>query len=102
VILCPFRAMTGWACPLCGSTRATVALVTGHPADAFHLNALYVALLPVVVYAVVAWWLSRRGRRPLPRVRVGPAGATALLVVSATFAVVRNVPAFHAWSSLPR
>ena len=37
---CPFRALTGWLCPLCGSLRALHALVHGAPRVALALNPL--------------------------------------------------------------
>src|ERR1700682_2774579 len=37
---CPFRALTGWLCPFCGSLRALRALVHGAPRLAFALNPL--------------------------------------------------------------
>ncbi len=48
---CPFRAMTGWSCPLCGSTRLGAALLHLHPAEAFSYNPLVfvgLALLPIL------------------------------------------------------
>jgi hypothetical protein len=100
VIICPFRAMTGLSCPLCGSTRATVQLLTGHPAHAFKLNALYVALLPLALYALVAKYGTRTGRWRLPELRMTRLTTWALLVVALGFAVVRNLPGLHAWSAL--
>ena len=37
---CPFRAVTGWLCPLCGSLRAVHALLHGAPRAALALNPL--------------------------------------------------------------
>jgi hypothetical protein len=37
---CPFHALTGWLCPLCGSLRAAHALLRGAPVAAFVLNPL--------------------------------------------------------------
>jgi hypothetical protein len=53
---CPFRAITGWLCPGCGSLRATHALLHGRVADAFGHNALLVTTLPVLGGV----WLHRR------------------------------------------
>lgn len=35
---CLFRELTGWKCPGCGSQTALMALIDGHPADAFRAN----------------------------------------------------------------
>src|SRR5260221_331534 len=35
---CPFRMITGWQCPGCGSTRACYQLLHLHPVAAFKLN----------------------------------------------------------------
>ena len=37
---CPFRGLTGWLCPLCGSLRAVHALLHGAPEAALALNPL--------------------------------------------------------------
>ena len=47
---CPFHALTGLWCPLCGGTRAVWAATHGHLGLMMHAN----ALLPVMVLAV-AW-----------------------------------------------
>ena len=93
---CPFRALTGWLCPLCGSLRAVHALVHGHIVDAFLLNP-FVFIIGVVSVATVSC-------RRLQPVRLKP-DATYLFVGSAfrrtdtivaaaaiVFTVVRNLP----------
>lgn len=57
--LCPLHALTGIPCPTCGMTRATTALLHGHPVEALAWNplatlamgaaALYVLYAAVVV-----------------------------------------------------
>lgn len=76
---CTFHAVTGWPCPTCGTTRATLKLLQGDLLSAFALNPLYflglVALVIFNVYAVVV--LTAR----LPRLRLGtlPPGSGQLL-----------------------
>ena len=49
---CMFRALTGFPCPGCGTTRACLAFLQGHVVDAFYFHPLFwlsVLLLPVVL-----------------------------------------------------
>ena len=48
---CPFRAVTGWDCPLCGGTRMGGALLRGDLPAAFAFNP--VALVGLVALALV-------------------------------------------------
>jgi uncharacterized membrane protein HdeD (DUF308 family) len=93
---CPFFAVTGWLCPLCGSLRAVHALLQGAPRTAWALNPMTTAGLLAGVAAVVAdaahpararclEWLARR---------CFSARALALVVF---FGVCRNVPTFAGW-----
>jgi hypothetical protein len=89
--LCPFRALTGLACPGCGGLRAVHALTHGHLAEAFGHNPLVVLLLPAVVLTwVLAVRRALRGRvlawRPTP-VHLSAAAAVVL-----AFTVLRNLP----------
>lgn len=83
VPLCPFHALTGWDCPLCGSLRAVDALVHGQFAAAAHDNVLLLAALPVLT---TLWW--KRPKR-MPRVAV-----VSVIVIAVTFTVLRNLPGF--------
>jgi hypothetical protein len=85
VPLCPFRALTGLSCPLCGGLRAVSELARGHLAAAARFNLLVVAAVPFVF----AWWLVwlRTGRRPgIPK----PVFA-AVVALAVVFTVVRNL-----------
>jgi hypothetical protein len=68
VLLCPFREMTGMACPTCGATRALIALLKGDVMTAFRMNPVVAAatsgLVPYLAYAVIAAAFG------LPRVRL--------------------------------
>ena len=50
-VACPFRALTGWDCPLCGGTRMGAALLHGDVVSAFLANPL--ALIGVVVVGLL-------------------------------------------------
>lgn len=56
---CPFRALTGVVCPLCGMTHATLALGAGDLGAAFAAHPLFFAVL-----GFTAWggWCLARGR----------------------------------------
>jgi len=97
--LCPFKAITGWDCPLCGGLRAVNDLGHGQLGDALHSNLFFVASIPMVV-ALWALWLGRSwsgDARPLVPARV----ARPLLVVAGgvllAFTVFRNTPWGSAW-----
>jgi Protein of unknown function (DUF2752) len=54
IILCPFRALTGYPCPGCGMTRAFSALAHGEPLRAI----LYNPLSPILFVAAILVWMS--------------------------------------------
>ena len=90
VPLCPFHALTGQSCPLCGGLRAVDALVHLQLPAAVHDNVLVLAGLPLLVF----WWLdtvlrarSGRARRTLSRRLIGTVVALAI-----AFTVLRNLP----------
>lgn len=88
---CPFLLVTGYYCPGCGMLRAVHALLHGDVGEALSLNALVVAMLPVLAY-LWAWRVVTAGRgRPRP----APAPAAAawgFLAIIAIFWIVRNLP----------
>lgn len=92
--LCPLRALTGLDCPFCGGLRAANDLSDLRVGDAFHSNALFVTLVPVLV-AAWAWWAWRSWRGGPVR---GPSGAPARVLwwsaaaVALAFTVFRNTP----------
>lgn len=88
---CPFLEATGHQCPLCGMTRATVALMNGDVAS-------YVAYQPfaLVVLAGLVWMLADSfgvARRPLLRWRRATrvAVGVAALGAFAVYALARNL-----------
>ncbi len=88
---CLFHALTGFYCPGCGTTRAFWYLVHGHPLRALGENALFMLLLPFVLYDLGAV-LTRRWNAISTRLR--PWSLWTLLAVVVLFTVLRNVPAF--------
>lgn len=58
---CPFRAITGWDCPLCGGTRMGDALLHLEIGAAFAFNPLAMVALIVVGSLGVAWTVQLAG-----------------------------------------
>jgi hypothetical protein len=89
---CPFRLVTGWQCPGCGSTRAFHQLLHGHFLAAFELNPLMVLTLPFLVYGLLGFTLSAITGQPQKRVFIPPFYLWAWLVLLIAFWVFRNTP----------
>jgi hypothetical protein len=74
VPMCPVAIVTGYPCPGCGLTRATMALLHGDLHEAMHLHPLAPVVSPLVggflAYAVLAYVVV--GRWPAVQ---GPAAA---------------------------
>lgn len=63
---CPFLALTGWQCPLCGATRMGAALLHLDPSAAFAANPLVLVVLGLL--AVLAGvWVAELGGGPAVR-----------------------------------
>jgi hypothetical protein len=97
---CPFRAITGWNCPLCGGTRMGEALLHGDVSAAFGFNP--VALIGLVVVGVlgVLWAVEAAGgpavrlpRALSMRIQLVPASLwlIAALVVAVVYTLARNL-----------
>jgi hypothetical protein len=88
---CPFLALTGLYCPLCGGLRAVHDLTRLDVVDALARNPLVVLALPVVMLFWFRWvrrTLTGQGRpRSLPSW-----WGWAVLAVLAVFWVARNLP----------
>ena len=97
---CPFLALTGWQCPLCGGTRMGGALLRGDLGSGFAANPLALVAVAVLVLLSVSWTVELLGGpalrppRPLaqPLQRV-PAPVWLVLgaVVAIVYAVLRNL-----------
>jgi hypothetical protein len=97
---CPFRAVTGWDCPLCGGTRMGDALLHGDVSAAFGFNPLAVVGLLVLGILGVLWAVEAAGgpavRLPRPLAdrlqRVRPSHwLVAGLVVAVIYTLARNL-----------
>jgi hypothetical protein len=87
---CPFRMLTGFTCPGCGSTRGLHRLLHGDVIAAFEFNPLMVLSLPFLLYALVRYTTAAVTGRPLQRYRLNAKYIWTLFVVIMSFWVFRN------------
>jgi hypothetical protein len=97
---CPFRAVTGWNCPLCGGTRMGDALLHLDVGTAFAYNPLAMIGLVVIGVLAVLWTVQLAGgpaiRLPVAvRDRLAGIGPITWLVAGligmAAYTVLRNL-----------
>jgi len=89
---CPFRLVTGWLCPGCGSTRACYELIHLHPIAAFKFNPLMVLTLPFIVYGLMGFSKSALTGQPQRRIFIPPLYLWAWLALLILFWIFRNTP----------
>ncbi|MEV0668002.1 DUF2752 domain-containing protein [Actinomadura luteofluorescens] len=89
---CPFLALTGFQCPGCGSMRTVHALAHGHLQEAFGLNVLTVAMLPVLAFFWLRWARARALDRPVRTKVAHPALIWVLFGAILLFWLIRNLP----------
>ncbi len=88
--VCLFHRTTGLLCPGCGGLRAIHQLLHGNVAAAFHLNALFVLSLPVLVF-VAARFLFLRLRGRAAAIEVRPFWIWTGFVLLVLFGIIRNL-----------
>ena len=89
--LCPFKAMIGLDCPLCGTTRAAHHLFRGNVIAALDFNAVFVLAAPILIWIAVA--VLRQGLGgAAPRVpHLRRPTVVTLVAAVLVFTVVRNL-----------
>jgi hypothetical protein len=95
---CPFRAVTGLPCPLCGGLRAVADLTHGQVHAALLSNALVVAGLVAATGLWAAWTVRRvRGSgAEEPPLRSSPWLGRVVAVAALLFCLLRWLPGFAA------
>lgn len=89
---CVIRALTGFDCPGCGGTRSAWYLLHGDVADAARHHALFVMVVPFLLYMYVAWSLNAAFGWRIPQLRLSPTALMLFLGAWTVFSVVRNLP----------
>jgi len=92
---CPFRLLTGYLCPGCGSQRAIHRLLNFDIAGAWRMNPLLVIALPYLLAGLILKPLSHRsarGARLLDQL-YGYQASIVVLVVIVLFWIGRNIVA---------
>ncbi|HVQ38797.1 MAG TPA: DUF2752 domain-containing protein [Pyrinomonadaceae bacterium] len=93
-LVCPFFALTGFACPGCGSTRGLHQLLHGNVVAAFKFNPLMMVMLPFLLYALVRYTNAvLRGQR-LKGNQLDAKYIWLLFFVVLSFWIVRNTPLY--------
>ena len=89
---CPFRLLTGFLCPGCGTTRALHQILHGHFDTAFTLNPLLLLAIPFAVFAFIRYSvIVMRGGVPRPNALPAPV-VYAIFFIILSFWIFRNTP----------
>jgi uncharacterized protein DUF2752 len=96
--VCPFRALTGFACPGCGSTRALHQLLHGNLSTAFQLNPLLILSLPLLLFALLLYTNAVMRKQPFSTNALHPRYIWILFGIVLFFWVFRNTP-FYPFAS---
>ncbi len=86
---CVFHGLTGWPCPTCGTTRAALALLDGHPVQALAYNPLMTVLGCAFMaggFLAPIWSLTRLPLPVIPPAAWKPLRIAAVLVILANWA----------------
>jgi hypothetical protein len=90
--VCPFRALTGFTCPGCGTTRGLHKLFHGDVIGAFQLNPLMLLLLPILLFVLVRYTSAAMRGRSINMNRLDAKYIWMLFAVVLSFWIFRNTP----------
>lgn len=89
---CVLYVTTGWQCPGCGITRSTHCLLHGRIYEAWRLNALWVLLLPLILWTYLAWFVNETWNRRWFQPLGTRLGLAVLFGSMAGYGIARNLP----------
>lgn len=92
--ICPFRALTGFTCPGCGSTRGMHQLLHGNLGAAFEFNPLLLLALPFLLYALMRYSYRVMTDQPIRYNTLAPKYIYTIFGVVLFFWVFRNTPLY--------
>jgi len=87
---CFFHELTGLFCPGCGVQRSFHALLNGYILTAIDYNLLFILLLPLIIYFILAFALGKK--HPSSSFIYKSAFSFAVVIVVISFWVLRNIP----------
>lgn len=92
--VCPFRLLTGFTCPGCGSTRGMHQLLHGNFAAAFEFNPLLLLALPFLVFALLRYSYQVLSGQPIKHNSLAPKYIYTIFGVVLFFWIFRNTPLY--------
>jgi len=90
--VCPFFAITGFACPGCGTTRGLHHLLHGDLITAFRFNPLMMVMLPFLLYALLRYTNAVMRGQPIRGNQLNAKYIWLLFFVILAFWIGRNTP----------
>lgn len=89
---CPFRRITGWSCPFCGSQRFVHDFLCGRPLRAFAHNYYLVLALPYLMLVILRIMMPLgRWRRRISRVVENRMIIAFFLITMIAWLFIRNI-----------
>jgi len=93
-LVCPFYALTGYACPGCGTTRGLHHLLHGNFVTAFKFNPLMMVMLPILLFALVRHTNAVMRDLPIRGNQLNAKYIWLLFFVVLSFWIFRNTPLY--------
>jgi len=87
---CFFHELTSFYCPGCGVQRSFHALLNGHLLTAIDYNLLFISLLPLIIYFLLAFIFNKK--HPASSFIYKPGFSFTIVVVVVFFWIFRNIP----------